>query len=296
MTAKSSNATLKEVKLASLAGFCYGVSRALDICLKTKSHNPQRNVCVLGQLIHNNQAIEYLEKNGIQTINSIADIPDGAICVIRSHGESPETLEKLKQKGIEVIDATCPDVKLVQNTAAQLAREDYQVIIIGQSDHPEVIAIQEHVNSQQKRRALIVSTLDDINNNKDLITKSKKVGIVVQTTNSMEKFTSLLSQLSSLCYEIRAFNTICNTTSQRQEQAKELAKEVDFMVIVGGKQSSNTTHLAQICKAININTVHIENANELKHYDLSSFNSIGVTAGASTPKFVIDEVMDYLTN
>ncbi|MEW5820873.1 MAG: 4-hydroxy-3-methylbut-2-enyl diphosphate reductase [Cyanobacteriota bacterium] len=282
--------------MASLAGFCYGVSRAVDLSLETKKNYPQKVVGVLGKLIHNNQAINYLEEKGIKTFNNIDEVPEGAICVIRSHGEGPETLKKLCDKNVNIVDATCPDVKRVQNTAAQLAREGYQVLIIGQSEHPEVIAIREHVDSQMKKPAVIVSEIDVIEENKNIISKAKKVGVVVQTTKPMEKFTSLLSIISSLCYEVRAFNTICNTTSKRQEQAKELAEEVDFMVIIGAKHSSNTTNLAQLCKAINVNTVHIENIDELKKYDLSKFDSIGVTAGASTPKFVIDDVMEYLNN
>ncbi len=281
--------------MASLAGFCYGVNRAVDLCLSTKDQNPGRFVCVLGQLIHNDMAIEYLKKRGIQTISSIDEMPDGSICIIRSHGEPPQVFEKLKIRGIEIVDATCPDVKRVQSTAAQLAKEDYQVVIIGQYVHPEVIAIAEHVNAQQKHRAIIIYSDEDIEKYKNILTKARKVGVVVQTTKPMEKFESLVSSISRICYEVRAFNTICNATSKRQQQAKELAKEVDFMVIVGSKHSANTTHLAEICKAINPDTVHIENVNELKHYKLDEVNFIGVTAGASTPKFVIDEVIDYLS-
>lgn len=265
------------------------------MCLETKKHNPERVVCVLGKLIHNNQAIKYLEENGILTINRLEEVPEGSICVIRSHGEGPAILEKLRSKNVEIIDATCPDVKRVQNTAARLAREDYLVIIIGQSDHPEVVAIKEHVNAQQKQPALIVSEFESIERNKENIIKARKVGVVVQTTKPMEVFTTCLSQISTLSYEVRAFNTICNTTSKRQEQAKEIASNVDFMVIIGDKHSSNTTHLAQLCKAINVNTVHVESTEELKGFDLCKFRSIGVTAGASTPKFVIDEVMEYLS-
>lgn len=216
--------------------------------------------------------------------------------MIRSHGEGPEIIQKLKNKGVEIVDATCPDVKHVQNTAALLAHEGYQVIIIGQSDHPEVIGIEEYVNSVKKKMALIVSSTQDVNNNKDLIEKSHKVGVVVQTTQSMSKFTSLLAAIAELSYELKAFNTICNATSKRQQQACELAKDVDFMVVVGSRQSANTTHLAQICKIINNNTVHIDNVTELKDCNLNDYRSVGVTAGASTPKFVIDEVIDYLTS
>lgn len=194
-----------------------------------------------------------------------------------------------------IVDATCPDVKRVQSTAAQLATEDYQVIIFGQDDHPEVVAIREHVDSQQKKKAIVISNVQEVKQHKQVITNAKKVGVVTQTTQSTDKFTSLISHISSLCYEIRAFNTICNTTSKRQEMAKELAKEVDFMVIIGSKSSSNTRHLSEICKLINNNTVHVENTEELKKYDLCNFNFIGVTAGASTPKFIIDEIMQYLT-
>jgi 4-hydroxy-3-methylbut-2-enyl diphosphate reductase len=287
--------TTKKVILASLAGFCYGVNRAVDLCINTKSQNSSRTVCVFGQLIHNEMAIKYLESKGVLTIDSMDEIPEGSICVIRSHGEGPEVFDKLKDRNVEVVDATCPDVKRVQSTAAQLARENYQVIIIGQYDHPEVIAIEQHVNSQQKQPAIIVSSYKDIEDKKQQILRARKVGVVVQTTKTMEEFETLLSCISRISYEVRAFNTICNTTSRRQKQAQELAKDVDFMVVVGSKHSSNTSNLAQICKEINLNTVHVENVRELKDYNLDEYDSIGVTAGASTPKFVIDEVMKYLS-
>lgn len=266
----------------------------MELCVETKRNNPHKQVFVLGKLIHNKQAIEYLNNQGIQTVERIEDIPEDSTCVIRSHGEGPGTIKVLKDRGVEIIDATCPDVKRVQNTAASLASQDYQVIIIGKSDHPEIKAIKQHTDAQNKKAAVIVSSIEDVEKNLDLIKTEKKIGVVVQTTKPMEFFATILSHLSRYCYELRAFNTICNTTSNRQEQAKALAKEVECMVIIGDKQSSNTTSLARICKEINVNTIHVETTDELKDHNLNGFKLIGVTAGASTPKNVIDEVIDYL--
>lgn len=200
----------------------------------------------------------------------------------------------MKSRGIEIVDATCPDVKRVQNTAAALASKNYQVVIIGKSDHPEVKAIKEHADAQNQKATIVVSSINDVDKNLDLIKKAKKVGVVVQTTKPMEFFATILSHISQLCYELRAFNTICNTTSNRQQQAKTMAQEVDCMVVIGDKQSSNTTSLARICTETNKNTIHVESTEELEDYNLTGFNLIGVTAGASTPKNVIDEVIQYL--
>lgn len=283
-----------KVQLASLAGFCYGVRRAVDLCVKVKENNPHKDVYVLGQLIHNNQAIEYLEKRGIKTIDSVEEAPTGSICVIRSHGEGPQVLQQLEERGIEIVDATCPDVKRVQDTAATLAQEGYKVIIIGQSAHPEVVAIKDHVNHQGSQQALVISSVEDIETHKEALKSAKKIGVVTQTTQTVEKFKDLLSKLAEITYEIKAFNTICNATSSRQKQARNLSKDVDLMIVVGSKKSANTTHLADICREINPNTIHIENFDSLKGVELTSYGTIGVTAGASTPAFVIDDVIKYI--
>lgn len=281
----------KTIKLAKHAGFCYGVKRAVDLSIQIKKENPNEQVYILGQLIHNNQVIEQLNSLGIQTINEIPEKLDG-ICIIRTHGATPQTILELKQKGCQIIDATCPDVKRVQDKAKDLSTEGYQVIIIGKADHPEVIAIKAYADSNATNEAIVISSVNEIQKNVPTIKNSNKIGIVIQTTQLVENFKEILPLIAEHSKELKLYNTICHATHKRQQAAKELAKEVDLMIVVGSKNSANTTNLAEIINTIT-NTIHIETYEELsKHKSLiEKAQKIGVTAGASTPNYVIDNVV-----
>lgn len=281
------------IKLAKFAGFCYGVKRAVETVKKIKSENPDKNVFVLGELIHNAHVISELENLGIKTLTEIPEKGSG-ICVIRTHGESPEIIEKIKSAGFEVIDLTCPDVKKVQQKAVELAKSDYFTVIVGKEEHPEVIAIKGNAKLYSNNVVVAVSP-DDLKKYEEQIKFHKKVGVVVQTTQKAETLREIVDYLTPISKELLVENTICQSTSMRQKEAKELAKESDLVIVVGSKKSANTTHLAEILKEIT-HTIHIENADELNEYkDLTQrAKNISITAGASTPQDVIDEVVRRL--
>jgi 4-hydroxy-3-methylbut-2-enyl diphosphate reductase len=283
----------KNIKLAKFAGFCYGVKRAVETAKKLKAENPDKNVFVLGELIHNSDVIKELESLGIKTLDKIPEKGEG-ICVIRSHGESPQVIEKIKNAGFELVDLTCLDVKKVQQKAIELAKEDYFVVIVGKSEHPEVIAIRANAELWSKN-VVVATTPEQLEVYKDRIKAHKKVGVVVQTTQRLSTLNSVVEYLTSIAKEIHIANTICQSTSMRQTEAKELAKESDLVIVVGSKKSANTTHLAEILKDIT-KTIHIENDEELDKYcDLiEKSERISVTAGASTPQNVIEKVVKTL--
>ncbi len=283
----------KEIKLAKFAGFCYGVKRAVETAKKLKAENPDKKVFVLGELIHNTDVINELEQLGIKTINEIPEHGEG-ICVVRSHGESPEVIEKIQKAGFSLVDLTCPDVKKVQQKAVELAKDGYYVVIVGKSEHPEVIGIKANAKLWTDKVVVAVSA-EQLKNYEKEIKAHKRVGVVVQTTQMLSALNSVVSYLTSISKELHIANTICQSTAMRQSEAKELAKESDLMVVVGSKKSANTSHLAEILKSIT-KTIHIENDGELDLYkeEISSAKKISITAGASTPQNVIEKVLEKL--
>jgi 4-hydroxy-3-methylbut-2-enyl diphosphate reductase len=283
----------KEIKLAKFAGFCYGVKRAVDTVKNLKLDNPNCEVCVLGELIHNTQVIEELSELGIKSLKSLPSSGSG-ICVIRSHGESPEVFEKIKNAGFEVFDLTCPDVKKVQQKAIELVEDGYYLVIVGKSEHPEVVAIKANA-LQYGEKVLVADCCEQIKPFELELKAHKKIGVVVQTTQMISNLTDIVSYLVSISKELKVVNTICQSTSKRQAEAKELAKESDLMIVVGSKKSANTTHLAQILKDIT-KTIHIETENELDLYKdlIEKSQKISITAGASTPQNVIDKVIEKI--
>ena len=283
----------KDIKLAKYAGFCYGVKRAVETVKKLKNENPDKKVFVLGELIHNTQVIHELESLGIKTLNEIPEKGEG-ICVIRSHGESPQVIEKIKQAGFEPVDLTCPDVKKVQQKAVELAKDGYFVVIVGKSEHPEVIAIRANAELWSDN-VIVAASVEQLKEFEARIKSHKKVGVVVQTTQRLVTLNSIVEYLTSIAKEIHIANTICQSTSMRQKEARELADESDLVIVVGSKKSANTTHLAEILKDIT-KTIHIEKDDELDNYKdlIISANRISVTAGASTPQNIIENVIEKL--
>jgi len=288
------NAHKKDIKIAKFAGFCYGVKRAVDLSLKIKDENPEVPVYILGQLIHNTQVIEHLSRVGIQTIEEIPEKLEG-ICIIRTHGVSPQIIAELQNKNCKIVDATCPDVKRVQNKAKNLAEEGYRVIIIGKADHPEVIGIKAYADLYSEEEAIVISSVNEALSCIERIKQAKKIGIVIQTTQKSENFKKILPVIAENSKELKIHNTICSTTFKRQQEAQALAREVELMVVVGSKSSANTTNLAEILSEIT-KTLHIEKPEELDQYKelLNEVNKIGVTAGASTPEFVINNVINRI--
>lgn len=283
----------KNIKLAKHSGFCYGVKRAVETVKKLKTENPEKEIFVLGELIHNSHVIKELEDLGIKTITEIPEKGTG-ICVVRSHGASPEIFEQITKAGFELIDLTCPDVKKVQQKAIQLVQEGYYLIIVGKAEHPEVIAIKA---SAQRFGAniFVASEISQLKEIEQKIKDHKKVGVVVQTTQRITTLNSIVEYLTSISKELMVANTICASTNLRQNEARELASEADLMIVVGSKKSANTTHLAEILKSIS-NTIHIEDDKELERYEnvIHDAGNISITAGASTPVNIIENVINKL--
>ena len=279
----------KNIQLAKFAGFCYGVKRAVETVKKLKAENPNKKIFILGELIHNSQVIKELDDLGIMTVDALPENETG-ICVVRSHGASPQVLDEIQKRGFELVELTCPDVKKVHQQAIQLAKEGDFVVIVGKAEHPEVIAIKANAE-QYTDKIIVAGDVSQLEAYAAQIKEHKKVGVVVQTTQRIETLQSVLAYLVTISKEIHLVNTICQSTSMRQKEAKELAQTSDLVVVVGSKKSANTTHLAEILKDIT-KTIHIENDDELDMYSdlLLSSNNISVTAGASTPQNVINNV------
>jgi len=277
-----------EIIISKHAGFCFGVERAINTALETIKN--EEIVYSYGPLVHNQQVVDYLKDKGIITVDSIEDLKDkevGAV-IIRSHGLPKHTIEEIEKLGFKIVDCTCPFVKSVHKKVSEYSDKGYNISIIGDKDHPEVIGINGWCNNA----AYIVNTVEDANN----LEFMDKVCIVSQTTNNIDKFTEISKIVENKANEAIIFNTICNATRLRQESAVELAKEVDAMIVLGGKNSSNTKKLADVSRVYNKNVYLIESISEISLQELNKFNKIGITAGASTPDWIIKEAVRVMEN
>jgi len=272
-----------EVKTADKAGFCFGVRRAIDLAEKTVTKN--HKVYTLGPIIHNPQEVKRLEKKGIKILNTLKKIKDGYV-ILRTHGIPFKLHQQLeKNKDIVVIDATCPFVKRTQDIVKQLSTdiENYNkkiIVVVGERIHPEVVALVSYGNGN----CTVIENTNEAQNFK----KSGKLNIVSQTTQTPKNFNDIVKILKKN-YKVKIFNTICKAALDRQKSAEKLAETVDLMIVIGGKNSGNTTRLAQICSN-KTKAYHIETVNDIKERWLLNVNSIGLTAGASTPDWIINEV------
>lgn len=277
---------MRVLKLAEHAGFCFGVKRAVDETISIQKQYNKR-IYTLGPLIHNNDMVKYLENNNIYaiTLDEVEKLNPGEVIVIRSHGVRESTIKYLEQKGMIIINATCPFVTNIQMKASKYSKEGYKIIIIGDENHPEV----QGVNGWCNDSAIITKD----GNFKEIL--PNKVCVVCQTTQKKENWTKAINNISENAKELLAFNTICSATEVRQKSAYDLSKIVDIMIVIGGKESSNTVKLYEICKKNNINTYHIENVMELDMIWLQKEDVlIGITAGASTPDWIIEEVIQKI--
>ncbi|WP_251198027.1 4-hydroxy-3-methylbut-2-enyl diphosphate reductase [Anaerotardibacter muris] len=270
---------------AEYAGACYGVQRALDLTLETAESG--KAVCTLGPLIHNPQVVSELESQGIRVAQGVDDCKDEAV-VIRSHGVVPEVIDVLNERGNEVVDATCPHVQRAQRAAARLARDGYHVLVVGEAGHPEVEGILAHA-SREGEHCTVVGSVEDI---PDELTEP--VGIVVQTTQSHQKLDQIVEALQARGIEPMVKDTICFATVQRQDAARDLASSVDVMLVIGGRNSSNTTRLYEMCQQCGNAVYHVESAREIDRAWFDEVSSVGISAGASTPEKQIQEVVSYL--
>ncbi len=273
-----------KVSIAQYAGACFGVERALDIVVKNAEE--KSNVVTLGPLIHNPQVVADLDSKGVRVVSEPSDV-DNATVIVRTHGVVPEVIESAKDLGHDVVDATCPYVKKVHLAASKLEAEGYQVVIVGESGHPEVEGIVGHAKS-----AWVIGSIKDLEH----LSIPKKVGVVVQTTQSQDLLQEIVSFLCIRCENLKVINTICQATSERQAAAKSMAVQCDCMIVVGGKNSANTTRLYEICLQSCSNTHHIETSDELRVEWFKGCNHIGITAGASTPQKYIQIVKAAIDN
>lgn len=263
---------------ARYGGVCFGVKRAIEMALKAT--RKQSNVYSLGPLIHNRVAVESLKKQGIITVDKISDIKSGKV-IIRSHGIPPVLLKKLKRKRFEIIDATCPRVRRAQRYVERLITEGYYVVIIGEKDHPEVKGLLGYAGN----KAVMYS--------KDLKLRKHKIGVVPQTTLDLVHLNEAIANLVPSVSEMKIYNTICKATILRTKEAMRIAEKADMMLVVGGKNSANTTRLYQMCKKIKP-SYHIESVDDVILDWFEDVKSIGVTAGASTPKEQVEEVVNFI--
>jgi len=278
-----------EVIIAEHAGFCFGVKRAVKMAFDA-SENKTQSVHTLGPLIHNPQVVERLAREGVSKADSLSEIHDG-IVILRSHGvASPQIAIDAKSKGLAVIDATCPFVTNAQRYAKLLVDEGYLVIMVGDKHHPETLSVVGHAGGD----ILVTEDFEEIQKWLNRFANKKRVGIISQTTQTFEKFSDVVSMCLKLCEEVKVFNTICYATEERQDEAEKIAKEVQSMVVVGGKNSANTTHLADICRQKGIPVYHIETVREIDNLWFDGIQKTGVTAGASTPDWIIREVVEHL--
>ena len=279
------------IVVGKLAGFCGGVINSVSKTDKLLEDGI-KTYC-LWELVHNKQVVDKLKDKGLVFIDTLEEVEDGSRVIIRAHGVTKETYELAKKKKLDIIDLTCPNVLRIHEKAIKLVEEDFFIVLIAQKDHPEAIGTISFCGKDSV-------ILEDKNGISEVVrlfknSSKNKVAVISQTTYSMIKFVELVEELKNQLndYEINIDNTICSATELRQKETSKLATEVDAMIIIGGKNSSNTKKLYDIASSKCKNTYIVETIDDLKE-DMSIFDIVGVMAGASTPKESIDEVVDYL--
>ena len=274
-----------EITVAKSAGFCFGVQRAVDSVYKELEENSGK-IYTFGPIIHNEQVVEDLNKTGIEVIDTVEQlkkIKEGTV-VIRSHGVAKEIYDILEQQKLKMVDATCPFVKKIHNIVLDESNNGKTIIIIGNDNHPEVEGIKGWVNGE----VIVINKEEQIE--KLSLPEQTKACIVSQTTFNHNKFKYLVEIIRKKGYDITVVNTICNATHVRQVEAQKISSKVDGMIVIGGKNSSNTQKLYDICRNECENTFYVQTVKDLNLHELKSLKSIGITAGASTPKNIIEEV------
>ena len=277
------------VKLAQTAGFCMGVRRAVDMVLDIPSQKRNCKIYTYGPLIHNPQTVALLEKRGVTSIDLLDNINDGAdaIFVIRAHGISPQERKAIQDKGVSIIDATCPRVTHVQSIIAKHSGQGYTTVIVGDKDHPEVNGLLGYAG----QKGIVLSCAADV----ESLPEGERLCVVSQTTQSMKEYQHICTKICAKNPEAIFFNTICDSTEKRQQEVTQLSHDADAMVIIGGRNSANTCRLVNLSQQEGKPTFHIETVNELTDIPLRRYRNFGVSAGASTPNWIINSVVDALT-
>lgn len=274
-----------KIILSKRMGFCFGVKKSVNLA-KNALKARKNNLYMLGSIINNPQVIEYFIKKGVKITDNLDEVPEESTVITRAHGISPTMLKKAYQKKLSVVDTTCPYVRKVQKIARYLYEKDYFLVVYGDKKHPEVLSLLDTIQNN----ALVINSIPDA----EKITMKKKIGFISQTTKNIFDFFKLSSALLNRAEELRIFNTICKSTTERQKSVFELAKEVDVMLVIGGKESANTARLAEIAKNQGAKTYHIETKNQLKYKWFYPEGKVGIASGASTPDWITNEIIDKL--
>lgn len=278
---------MKEVIVAKSAGFCFGVQRAVDTVYNQCGG---KNVFTYGPIIHNEEVVKDLENKGVHVINSADEINDDSTVIIRSHGVSKDVYDSLHEKNVNIVDATCPFVLKIHKIVKEESANGSQIVIIGNENHPEV----EGIMGWSLSDTYVIDTSEKAQNL--VLDSQRRVCIVSQTTFNYNKFQELVEIINKKGYDIIVLNTICNATEERQTEAAKIARDVDAMIVIGGRNSSNTQKLFEICKNECNNTYYIQTVKDLDITCFESIDSVGITAGASTPNKIIEEVQKNVRN
>jgi 4-hydroxy-3-methylbut-2-enyl diphosphate reductase len=273
-----------KIIIAQRAGFCFGVKRATSIAAQAADQYSQ--ICSLGPIIHSPQLVKKLEEKGVEVVSRVEDIPEGAV-IIRSHGVTAQEMEEIHSRELKIVDATCPFVKKAQEYAALLSREGYSVVLVGEKEHPEVQGIFSYA---QDGNVFVVADPREAEG----LPNKRRMGIVAQTTQSLDNLRQIVEVCLQKTRELRVFNTICDATAVRQSEARTISRQVDLMLVLGGFNSANTTRLAQICREIQPRTYHVETAEQIDPKWFQGVGTVGITAGASTPAWIIEAVMEMV--
>lgn len=274
-----------EIILAKTAGFCMGVKRAMQMALQTARSTKQK-VYTCGPLIHNPQAIEFLLENGVESIKDWRVISSGTL-IIRAHGMPANEIGEMKKLGFRIVDATCPHVVTSQKKIKKYSDGGYKIVIIGDKDHPEILSLQSFARGKQCH---VISSQEELVS----LDVAGKTMVIAQTTFNVDQFTQIANAIKSINPKAVISNSICQATSERQQEILQLASKVEAVVVVGGKASANTRRLAEIAASICDRTYHVETAVELESINLRNVTRVAVTAGASTPDFITEQVINFL--
>ena len=280
-----------EVITVKTAGFCFGVKTAVEKVYDQENHG-KKEIYTYGPIIHNEEVVSDLESKGVKVLESrkeLEQLQSGTV-IIRSHGVGKKIYQMIEEKGLKLVDATCPYVRKIHRIVREKSEQGSQIIIIGNDTHPEV----EGIKGWCVHPAIVVA--DRMQAEALKLPEGSKICVVSQTTFNYNKFKNLVEIIDKKGYDIDVINTICSATEERQLEAGELADKVDAMIVIGGKSSSNTQKLFEICKANCVNTYYIQTLDDLELYSLPPVNCVGITAGASTPNYLIKEVQKYVRN
>ncbi len=279
-----------KVTLAKSAGFCFGVKRAVEMVYKEAE--TEKKVYTLGPIIHNEQVVQDLEQKGVRVIDTPEELSkaEDATVIIRSHGISADVYHQLEDKKVRIVDATCPFVSKIHRIVEKKYQEGSCIVIVGNANHPEV----EGINGWCNGAATVIGSVSEAENYSQ--EPARKLCVVAQTTFNYKKFKDIVDIFSKKSYDIDVMNTICNATEERQTEAAAIAGDSDAMIVIGGKHSSNTQKLYEICKNVCPDTHFIQTLDDLDLKQFQSFRSVGITAGASTPNTIIKEVQSYVRN